>query len=102
VTTEVKRGFSTMSPERQKQIASQGGKAAHAKGTAHKWNKDTAARAGQKGGHTVARDRAHMAHIGRIGAQVRNLNRRQPVITDGDTGGVDDQLIDNKNEFPVP
>ena len=38
------------SPERQRQIASQGGLTAHEKGLAHKWNKDEASEAGKKGG----------------------------------------------------
>lgn len=45
-----KRGFAAMKPEEQRKIASQGGKAAHAKGTAHEWNSATAKEAGRKGG----------------------------------------------------
>ena len=45
-----RRGFAAMSPERQRQIASQGGLTAHEKGLAHKWNKDEASEAGKKGG----------------------------------------------------
>lgn len=44
------RGFASMSRERQREIASQGGKAAHAKGTAHQWTSDEARAAGRKGG----------------------------------------------------
>ena len=39
-----------MSPERQREIASKGGRAAHEKGTAHEWTPDEARRAGRKGG----------------------------------------------------
>lgn len=45
-----KRGFAAMSPERQREIASKGGKAAHKKGTAHQWDSASARRAGRKGG----------------------------------------------------
>jgi general stress protein YciG len=45
-----RRGFAAMSPERQREIASKGGKAAHAQGTAHEWNSKSAADAGRKGG----------------------------------------------------
>jgi uncharacterized protein len=45
-----KRGFASMSKERQAQIASKGGKAAHAKGTAHEWTSEEARKAGSKGG----------------------------------------------------
>ncbi len=44
------RGFASMDPEKQRIIASKGGKAAHQKGTAHEWTKDEAREAGQKGG----------------------------------------------------
>lgn len=39
-----------MSPEKQREIASKGGRAAHAKGTAHQWSTDEARMAGRKGG----------------------------------------------------
>jgi uncharacterized protein len=40
------RGFASMDPERQRQIASEGGKAAHQKGTAHEFTSEEARRAG--------------------------------------------------------
>lgn len=39
-----------MSPEKQREIASKGGRAAHEKGTAHEWSQDEARAAGRKGG----------------------------------------------------
>jgi uncharacterized protein len=39
-----------MSPEKQREIASKGGRAAHEKGTAHEWTADEARSAGSKGG----------------------------------------------------
>jgi general stress protein YciG len=44
------RGFASMDKAKQRQIASKGGKAAHQKGTAHKWTSDEARIAGQLGG----------------------------------------------------
>jgi general stress protein YciG len=44
------RGFASMDPVKQREIASLGGKAAHKKGTAHEWNSETGKIAGQKGG----------------------------------------------------
>lgn len=44
------RGFAGMSEARRQEVAAQGGRAAHANGTAHRWTKDTAAVAGRKGG----------------------------------------------------
>jgi general stress protein YciG len=43
------RGFASMDPKKQRAIASKGGKAAHAKGTAHEWSSEQARAAGQKG-----------------------------------------------------
>lgn len=45
-----KRGFAGMPPDKQRAIASAGGKAAHQKGTAHEFTSDEAQRAGRKGG----------------------------------------------------
>lgn len=44
------RGFASMDKAKQRQIASKGGKAAHMKGTAHKWTSEEARIAGQLGG----------------------------------------------------
>ena len=63
------RGFAAMDMEKQRQIASKGGKAAHAKGTAHEFTKDEARNAGKKGGEAVSQNRDHMAEIGRKGGE---------------------------------
>jgi hypothetical protein len=39
-----------MSPDKQREIASKGGRAAHEKGTAHEWTAEEARAAGRKGG----------------------------------------------------
>lgn len=44
------RGFAGMDRERQRQIASEGGRAAHAQGTAHEFTSEEAREAGRKGG----------------------------------------------------
>jgi general stress protein YciG len=44
------RGFASMDPAKQREIASKGGKAAHQKGTAHEWTSEEARDAGRKGG----------------------------------------------------
>ena len=44
------RGFASMSNEKKREIASKGGKAAHAMGTAHTWTSQEAQAAGRKGG----------------------------------------------------
>jgi general stress protein YciG len=45
-----RRGFASMTPEKQREIASKGGRAAHEKGTAHEWTSEEARTAGRKGG----------------------------------------------------
>jgi general stress protein YciG len=45
-----RRGFAAMERDRVKEIASKGGKAAHAAGTAHQFTSDEARVAGRKGG----------------------------------------------------
>jgi general stress protein YciG len=74
VTTEERRprrrGFAAMDRDRVREIASKGGKAAHAAGTAHQFSSDEARVAGRKGGMAP--------HVRRGGV------RRRP---NGDTGG---------------
>lgn len=56
------RGFASMDPDKQREIARKGGKAAHEKGTAHEWTSDEARNAGRKGGlisHQRRRERRH-------------------------------------------
>lgn len=65
-----------MDRERQRQIARLGGKAAHERGTAHRFSSDEARAAGRKGGETVSKNRAHMASIGRKGGEAVSKNRR--------------------------
>lgn len=43
-------GFAAMDPEKVRAISAAGGKAAHAKGTAHQFTKEEASAAGRKGG----------------------------------------------------
>jgi uncharacterized protein len=71
------RGFASMDPQRQREIASEGGKAAHEKGTAHEFDSDEARAAGRKGGEAVSQNREHMAEIGRKGGQSSGNSRRQ-------------------------
>lgn len=47
---KMRRGFNAMSPEKQREIASKGGRAAHEKGTGHEWTPEEARAAGKKGG----------------------------------------------------
>ena len=69
------RGFASMDRGKQKEIASKGGKAAHAKGTAHEFDSGEAREAGRKGGLAVSQNRDHMAKIGRRGGEARGAAR---------------------------
>ena len=73
-----KRGFAAMDEQRQREIAAMGGRAAHEKGTAHRFDSQEAREAGRKGGEKVSQDREHMAEIGRKGGESR-----------GNGGGID-------------
>lgn len=64
-----------MDEEKKRRIASQGGRAAHEKGTAHEFSPDEAREAGRKGGQTVSQDREHMARIGRKGGEAVSRDR---------------------------
>jgi general stress protein YciG len=65
------RGFASMDLSKQREIASKGGKAAHACGRAHEFTVEEAREAGRKGGAVVSLDRDHMVTIGRAGGLAR-------------------------------
>ena len=69
------RGFAAMDSEKQKRIASEGGRAAHKQGVAHEWSRDEARAAGRKGGQMVSKNREHMSEIGRKGGQSSGQRR---------------------------
>src|SRR5215475_10658510 len=77
VRTRSNRGFASMDRNKQREIASKGGKAAHAKGTAHEFDSGEAREAGRKGGVAVSRNREHMAAIGRRGGEARGQSRNR-------------------------
>ena len=73
-----KRGFASMDVARQREIASQGGKAAHEKGTAHEFDSEEAREAGRKGGKAAHEkgtahefDSAEAREAGRKGGEAR-------------------------------
>jgi general stress protein YciG len=80
------RGFAAMDEEKQRLIASKGGKAAHEKGTAHEFTPDEARQAGKKGGEAVSKNRQHMAEIGRKGGE-RVSQDREHMAQIGRKGG---------------
>lgn len=71
------RGFAAMDREKQRRIASEGGRAAHRQGVAHEWSRDEAREAGKKGGQIVSQNREHMSEIGRKGGQSSGQRRQR-------------------------
>lgn len=82
-----RRGFASMDESRQRAIASEGGRAAHARGTAHEFTSEEAREAGRKGGEAVSQNREHMAEIGRRGGEARGNAHRKAAAARGETGG---------------
>lgn len=68
------RGFAAMNSDRQREIASMGGKTAHQRGAAHRFTSEEAQKAGRKGGEKVSRDRDYMVNIGRRGGNARSVS----------------------------
>jgi len=59
-----------MSAEKQREIASKGGRAAHEKGTAHEWTPDEARAAGRKGGQISRGGRGRLVSDSDMGAGI--------------------------------
>lgn len=55
------RGFASMAADKQRAIASKGGREAHLKGTAHEWTSEEARAAGRKGGQISRGGRGKLA-----------------------------------------
>jgi uncharacterized protein len=87
-THQKTRGFASMDAMRQREIASKGGRAAHEKGTAHRFNSEEARQAGRKGGESVSANRSHMAEIGRIGGKRSAVRRRGSGTAPGSHAGL--------------
>jgi general stress protein YciG len=62
------RGFASMDPQRQREIASEGGRAAHEKGTAHEFTSEEAREAGRKGGMARSANRRNAMSSGSGGS----------------------------------
>ena len=86
------RGFASMDEDKQREIASKGGKAAHEKGTAHEFTPEEAREAGRKGGEVVSQDREHMAEIGRKGGE-ESHGGHSGSNSSGQRGGTSEQHV---------
>lgn len=70
-TGKSRRGFASLDPDRVREIARAGGRAAHAKGRAHRFTTDEARAAGKKGGLVTSRKRGALSAAGRRGGEAR-------------------------------
>ena len=92
-----KRGFASMDIEKQRSIASKGGKAAHEKGTAHEFTSEEARTAGRKGGEAVSRNRQHMAAIGRKGGETVSQDREHMAVIGRGGGRSSSEAVEDDN-----
>ena len=88
------RGFASMDRNKQREIASKGGKAAHQKGTAHEWTCEEAREAGRKGGMASHRRKEDQSGkddaMGRASEQGSEPVQQEQMI--GGTGDDDDLM----------
>jgi uncharacterized protein len=77
-----------MSPEKQREIASKGGRAAHLKGTAHEWTSEEARSAGRKGGQISRGGRGRLADGSESAADTQSdgMPESRDVMGRADTG----------------
>jgi general stress protein YciG len=79
-----RRGFASMTPEKQREIASKGGRAAHQKGTAHEWTSEEARSAGRKGGQISRGGRGRLAD--EQSAETTDQGAETPAVAGGFDG----------------
>ena len=85
------RGFASMDRNKQREIASKGGKAAHQKGTAHEWTCEEAREAGRKGG--MASHRRKQEQPGKDMTGFASEQGGEPVQQEHMIGSGDDDMI---------
>ena len=76
------RGFASMDRNKQREIASKGGKAAHQKGTAHEWTSEEAREAGRKGGMASHRRKQEQQQSPEGGSEASGGNTERMMGTD--------------------
>lgn len=87
------RGFASMDPERQREIASEGGKAAHEKGTAHEFTSEEARRAGSMSHGNRQSDQAssRSSESGKQGGNKQGGNKQSDDERAGNQAGTDNR-----------
>src|SRR5436190_24176405 len=93
-----RRGFAAMDPAKQREIASKGGKAAHAKGRAHEFTPEQAREAGRKGGL-----RAHQKGTAHqfTPQEAQEAGRKGGMSSHGTTGSLP-PTAEPQQQCPVP
>ena len=81
------RGFASMDRNRQRDIASKGGKAAHQKGTAHEWTSEEARDAGRKGGVASHRRKLEQHQVEGHAQAVVDQSIEESMTSDTDYAG---------------
>ncbi len=97
-----RRGFAVMEPGRQREIASKGGKAAHEKGTAHRWSEQEAKEAGRKGGAASHRNGHRTALRGQAPAGEPAVEESAHHESAGDDHGAKDLTTKEPEPNGVP
>lgn len=82
-----------MGEDRQREIAGEGGRAAHAGGTAHEFDTEEARKAGRKGSEAVSEDREHMSGIGRKGGESGQVSSPSRSTDDSESQSGQDEHI---------
>ncbi len=85
-----RRGFASLNAEQRRAISSLGGKAAHERGTAHRFSGDAARSAGRKGGRKISADRVHMSEIGKKGGLNQKTKLRANATSAADSTNSDE------------
>ena len=80
------RGFASMDRNKQREIASKGGRAAHKKGAAHEWTREEAQAAGRKGG--LAR---HRRPDDTLAADAASAATLPPVPSTSESSSIDER-----------
>jgi general stress protein YciG len=88
------RGFASMDPQRQREIASQGGRAAHLSGNAHEFTSEEARRAGQKSRGGQARKSQDLSQSG----QSVQPSERSSASSSSEGSGSFDSLRDGSGD----
>lgn len=84
-----KRGFASMDPEQQREIAAEGGRAAHEKGTAHEFTSEEARRAGSM---------SHKNDPGRSSQSAATAGSSRSGTSGGSKGGANQEQDKDKDE----